>query len=179
VVEAKKAGETLTGVEVQSEKYAVGLPEHVPAPMQPLPFLYQSTGDETRFTCLLDPKPRSREVFSFHRPETFAEWVDSGDGLDVLHRTPSEAAVLRASLQRLPPLDELGLWPAQARAIRHLERCFTENRARALIQMATGSGKTYAAVSSIYRLVKFGNARRVLFLVDRANLGDQALREFQ
>ncbi|MBV9870490.1 MAG: DEAD/DEAH box helicase family protein, partial [Frankiaceae bacterium] len=50
---------------------------------------------------------------------------------------------------------------------------------RALIQMATGSGKTYTAVSGIYRLVKFGGARRVLFLVDRANLGDQALKEFQ
>jgi len=72
VVEAKKEGETLTGVEVQSEKYSVGLPDYVPAPLQPLPFLYQSTGTETRFTSLLDPKPRSREVFSFHRPETFA-----------------------------------------------------------------------------------------------------------
>src|SRR5712692_59507 len=77
-IEAKKQGETLTGVEVQTEKYSVGLPDFVPAPLQPLPFLYQSTGTETRFTSLLDPKPRSREVFSFHRPETFVEWLGTG-----------------------------------------------------------------------------------------------------
>src|ERR1700687_5220223 len=90
VVEAKKEGETLTGVEVQSEKYSVGLPDFVPAPIQPLPFLYQSTGAETRFTSLLDPKPRSREVFSFHRPETFAEWL--GSGVDSTARTESPDA---------------------------------------------------------------------------------------
>jgi type I restriction enzyme R subunit len=79
----------------------------------------------------------------------------------------------------LPPVDETGLWPAQATAIRHLEQSLAENRPRALIQMATGSGKMYTAVSSIYRQVKFGGAHRVLFFVDRANLGDQALKEFQ
>jgi len=55
----------------------------------------------------------------------------------------------------------------------------TEGRPRALIQMATGSGKTFTAVSFIYRLIKFAGAKRVLFLVDRNNLGKQTLREFQ
>jgi len=179
VVEAKKEGETLTGVEVQSEKYSVGLPDHVPAPIQPLPFLFQSTGTETRFTSLLDPKPRSREVFSFHRPETFAEWLSPDPNSTGAKPTDPKCRALRAKLQQLPPLDATGLWAAQATAIRNLEQSLAENRPRALIQMATGSGKTYTAVSSIYRLVKFGGGRRVLFLVDRAHLGDQALKEFQ
>lgn len=79
----------------------------------------------------------------------------------------------------MPPVDPRGLWPAQLQAVRNLERSLAAARPRALVQMATGSGKTFTAVSSIYRLVKFGGAHRVLFLVDRANLGKQALKEFQ
>lgn len=74
---AKKAGFTLSGVEIQAQKYADGLPTALDAPIRPLPFLYVSTGVETRFTNLLDPPPRSRRVFSFHRPETFAEWLEA------------------------------------------------------------------------------------------------------
>src|SRR5438132_259826 len=70
IVEAKKAGETLTGAETQAAKYSEGLPDALPAHQRPLPFLYQSTGVETRFTNWLDPEPRSRRVFHFHRPET-------------------------------------------------------------------------------------------------------------
>ena len=72
VIEAKKEGTTLTGVEIQAAKYTSGLPEHLPAWQRPLPFVYQSTGVETRFTNGLDPEPRSRPVFAFHRPETLA-----------------------------------------------------------------------------------------------------------
>ena len=71
------------------------------------------------------------------------------------------------------------LWPAQAEAIRNLEASLRENRPRALVQMATGSGKTYTAANLCYRLVRHAGARRVLFLVDRANLGRQAVREFE
>src|SRR5712692_9455025 len=69
VVEAKREGTTLTGVEAQARKYSEGLPAHLPAPVRPLPFCYQSTGVETRFTCGLDPEPRSRRVVHFYRPE--------------------------------------------------------------------------------------------------------------
>ncbi|MDA8242071.1 MAG: DEAD/DEAH box helicase family protein [Nitrospiraceae bacterium] len=86
---------------------------------------------------------------------------------------------LRSRLRQMPPLKEEGLWPAQIKAIGNLEKSLAENRPRALIQMATGSGKTFTAVTSIYRMIKFGGARRVLFLVDRANLGRQTLKEFQ
>ena len=72
-----------------------------------------------------------------------------------------------------------GLWSAQIEAIENLERSLAQDRPRALIQMATGSGKTFTAVSFIYHLIKFAGAKRVLFLVDRSNLGRQTLKEFQ
>jgi type I restriction enzyme R subunit len=184
VIEAKKAGTTLTGIEPQTTKYGNGLPPTLPAPVRPLPFLYQSTGEETRFTNGLDPEPRSRSVFHFHRPETLVEWIDAEPVyLPVIGGAPDprseRPASLRMRLQTLPPLVTKGLWDVQARAVENLEHSLRQNRQRALIQMATGSGKTFAAISSIYRLVKFGNAKRVLFLVDRDNLGKQAYKEFQ
>ena len=165
-VEAKPEGFTLRGVEDQSGKYSAGLPDELPTWGKPLPFAYESTGIETRFSNFLDPEARSREVFAFHRPETLIEWAKAGDSL-------------RSRLQILPPLPDAGLWPAQSKAINNLERSLKENRPRALIQMATGSGKTFTAVNIAYRLIRFGKARRVLFLVDRANLGRQTLKEFQ
>jgi len=185
-IEAKPEGSTLTGVETQSEKYSEGLPDALPAVIRPLPFLYESTGVETRFTSRLDPEPRSRQVFSFHRPETLAAWLDlaavpaSGGAKVADDKVPYLAkAALRARLKTMPPLIETGLWSAQIKAVRNLEQSLSEDRPRALVQMATGSGKTFTAITSIYRLIKFGGAQRVVFLVDRANLGKQALREFQ
>jgi type I restriction enzyme R subunit len=172
-LEAKKEGETLTGVAWQTAKYVDGIPDDVPTALEgALAFVYQSTGTETRFTNTLDPEPASREVFWFHRPETLAGWLDE------VRRYPG-APTLRHRLRQLPPLAETGLWPAQARAIRNLEESLAANRPRALVQMATGSGKTYTAANIAYRLVRYGDARRILFLVDRANLGRQTLKEFQ
>jgi hypothetical protein len=79
----------------------------------------------------------------------------------------------------MPPLEPGTLYPNQVEAVNNLEQSLRRNRPRALIQMATGSGKTKAAITAIYRLIKFGGARRVLFLVDRTNLGEQAEKEFQ
>jgi len=175
VLEAKKEGTTLTGVEIQAEKYAVGYPDDLPAPLRPLPFLYQSTGVETRFTNLLDPDARSRQVFAIARPETLTEWLAAD-------RLPGESrpSTLRGRLQRLPPLPSpSGLWVNQAQAVTNLERSMSLGHPRALIQMATGSGKSLTAAAAVYRMVKFGGATRVLFLVDRGNLGRQALKEFQ
>jgi len=187
VVEAKKEGYTLTGVEIQSQKYSEGLPTHLPAYIRPLPFLYQSTGVETRFTNGLDPEPRSRRVLSFHQPETLAALVQNiqdipqslGGASLAAEETAQYSKTLRRNLLNLPLLKEEGLWPAQITAITNLEQSLKEDRPRALIQMATGSGKTFAAINFIYRLIKFAGARRVLFLVDRGNLGDQTLKEFQ
>jgi transposase len=92
IVEAKKQGATLTGVEVQSGKYAQGLPASLPAHSRPLPFLYESTGLETHFTNTLDPDPRARNVFAFHRPETLADWLGMGAGEGVV---PAKAGIQR------------------------------------------------------------------------------------
>ena len=186
VVEAKPEGSTLTGVEVQSDKYSTGLPDNLPAYYRPLPFLYESTGVETQFTNRLDPEPRSRQVFSFHTPDTLSGWLGTSELTEAsVHRIAEErgdylaAYNLRRRLRTMPPLNASGLWQVQERAIRNLEESLAAGRPRALVQMATGSGKTFMACNQVYRLIKYAGARRVLFLVDRSNLGRQTLREFQ
>ncbi|MDP3617871.1 MAG: DEAD/DEAH box helicase family protein, partial [Rhodoferax sp.] len=195
VIEAKKEGSTLTGVEVQSARYAQGLPATLPAWRRPLPFSYESTGTETHFTQGLDPQPRARSVFAFHRPETLAAFLKETPvrfeptAADKAHSAQeprpaylkpaaNDPATFLARLQAMPPLIEDGLWPAQKIAIRNLEASLKANKPRALIQMATGSGKTFTSISFIYRLIKFAGAKRVLFLVDRGNLGRQTKKEF-
>ncbi len=165
VIEAKKEeeGHRLTATEKQSEDYAKSKLKYFDN--EPLPFVYESTGVLTRFTDLTDPRPRSREVFSFHRPDTFADWL----------KKPKS---LRTRLQDIPKLDPEGLRNYQIKAINKLEQSFKQNRPRALIQMAMGSGKTFTAITFIYRLLKFADAKRVLFLVDTKNLGEQAEQEF-
>ena len=165
IIEAKKEGQPLTGVEWQTAKYAERLPEGISALVVSLPFLFESTGIETRFTNTLEPDAASRRIFAFPRPETLAIGEDN--------------ETLRGAVRVMPALGDDGLWPAQAEAIRNLELSLAHSRPRALIQMATGSGKTFTAANIAYRLIKHGHARRVLFLVDRANLGRQTLREFQ
>ncbi|MFY9342268.1 MAG: type I restriction-modification enzyme R subunit C-terminal domain-containing protein [Planctomycetota bacterium] len=186
VIEAKKGGEPLRAHERQAERYSAGLPATLAAPVKPLPFLYLSNGTETLFANGLDPDTRTREVFAVHQPETMAEWL-AADTLNQWVQTTgahttaddSKPATLRSRLRAMPELHRGSLYANQVRAITNLERSFRDNRPRALVQMATGSGKTITAVSAIYRLIKFGGARRVLFLVDRTNLGEQAEKEFQ
>ena len=129
------------------------------------PFVYESTGTVTRFTDYRDPKPRGRNVFSFHKPSTIEGWIKKGISL-------------RERLLSLPNLDTTGLRPAQIVAIENLENSFKRNRPKALIQMATGAGKTFTAATFIYRLLKHVDAKRILFLVDTKNLGEQAEQEF-
>ena len=166
VVEAKPDswGAKLTTVEPQSEGYANAKLKWV-SNSESLPFLYECTGQITRFTNGRDPNPRSREVFTFHQPETFRAW----------QRAPRS---LRSGIASLPSLNPEGLRKCQTKAIIHLEASLKANRPRALVQMATGSGKTYTAITLVYRLLKHAGARRVLFLVDTRNLGEQAEQEF-
>jgi type I restriction enzyme R subunit len=158
VIEAKQEGSTLSHVAEQAARYSVGLPENIPHVTLPLPFLYESTGVETFFRDERDPQPRSRRVFSFHRPETLADWLDIGA---YGHGGAVPVPTLRARLQQYPPLNTTGLWKAQIEAINNLETSLSTDKPRALIQMATGSGKTFTAVSFIYHMLKFGKARRV------------------
>lgn len=166
VLEAKPEswGQNLTTVEEQSGGYAAAKLKWVNN-AKPLPFVYEGTGAITRFTNGLDPKPRSREVFAVHRPETLKTWLAADQSL-------------RTELRNLPELDVAGLRDCQVSAIAKLEASLKEDRPRALIQMATGSGKTFTAITEVYRLLKHADAKRVLFLVDTKNLGEQAEQEF-
>ena len=166
VIEAKPEGTTLSGVSEQTEKYLKEIPVDLPCYRKPLPFGYESTGIETFFRDLRDPDSRTRRVFAFHKPETLLQWI-------------GQQRTLRYNLETMPLLEKQGLRDCQIEAITNLEESFAEDRPRALIQMATGSGKTYTAVSFIYRLIKHAKAERILFLVDRSNLGRQTLKEFQ
>lgn len=165
VIEAKREEEGCRVIihETQVEEYAHAKLKHLNN--EPLPFIYISTGEITKFTDATDPKPRAREIFSFHRPETLRDWLKKDKSL-------------RKRLHDLPDLQTDGLRECQIQAINNLETSFKENRPRALIQMATGSGKTFTAITVIYRLLKYAKAKRVLFLVDTKNLGEQAEQEF-
>jgi type I restriction enzyme R subunit len=166
VIEAKREeeGHRLTIHEAQAEQYAQSELKWF-KDKELLCYVYESTGIITRFTDFRDPKPRSRPVFSFHQPETYREWL-------------KEEKSLRNRLQELPELPPEGLRNCQISAINNLEVSFKKSRPRSLIQMATGSGKTYTSITFVYRLLKFANAKRILFLVDTKNLGEQAEQEF-
>ncbi|MFI5489202.1 type I restriction endonuclease subunit R [Micromonospora echinaurantiaca] len=177
VIEAKPEGTPLSGVEWQSAMYAKGLPPAVRLKALTrdgrLPFVFEASGSETHFTNGYDPQPRARRVFFFPQPGTLARIVR---GAEADPKRPT----WRAKVCHLPPLDVAPLRPAQITAIEGIERSLAEQRFdRSLVQMATGAGKTYTAVTECYRLLKHGGFTRVLFLVDRNNLADQTLAEFQ
>src|SRR5579883_3076321 len=109
VVEAKPAGHSLIGVREQSAKYLSGIDATLPVARTPLPFHYETTGQETRFTSNLDPVPRSCLVFSFHRPEMLQQWLE-------LAPEGGENATLRARLLQMPPLATHGLRDCQIEA---------------------------------------------------------------
>jgi type I restriction enzyme R subunit len=167
IIEAKKEeeGDRMSAHEQQVEEYANAKLKYINN--QSLPFLYISTGSITKFSDYRDPSPRFREVFTFHRPETIAKWLRKGDSLRMrLHRD-------------FPELDESGLRDCQVNAITNLESSFKKSKRKALVQMATGSGKTFTAITSVYRLLKHIRAERILFIVDTKNLGEQAEGEFK
>ena len=166
VIEAKREGTTLGGALQQAERYRASLPDNLRRHPR-FPFSYASTGVETYFRDIRDPNSRSRKVFTFHTPDCL---LDQGN----------ELTTLRENLKNnLPTLEKGTLRDCQFEAIANLEESLKEARLRALIQMATGSGKTHAAVSAVYRLIRFAGVKRVLFLVDRRNLGRQTIQEFQ
>ena len=169
IIEAKREGEDLGHVDIQSKRYATSKVKHVERAVSdsdPLPFLYEATNHEIRFRDERDPHPRSRSIFHFHKPETLHEWLKEED-------------TLRDRLQNLPELNTESLRDCQIDAITGIEHSLKQANPRALLQMATGSGKTYTAVTQIYRLAKFGKIKRALFLVDRGNLGTNAKDEFE
>lgn len=175
VIEAKPEGTPLSGVEWQSAMYAEGLPAEVKLAALTtdgrLPFVFEASGTETHFTNGYDPDPRSRRIFNFPKPGTLAR---------ILRGKDDERPTWRGKVTAMPMLDEAPLRPAQITAINGVERSLVEQRFyRSLVQMATGAGKTYTAVTLSYRLLKHGGFDRILFLVDRNNLAKQTLAEFE
>ncbi|WP_334085657.1 DEAD/DEAH box helicase family protein, partial [Helicobacter typhlonius] len=167
VIEAKKFSLSLSGAENQAKNYAYTLPAHIPSYQDILPFVYVSNASEIYFTDLREPNPRARRIFAFHTPKEL---------LDKLSSTS-----LRDRIQHLPALssqDSKKLRDCQKDAIEGLEKSLKQNKQRALIQMATGAGKTFTACNFAYRLLSIAKAKRILFLVDRNNLGKQAKKEF-
>jgi len=167
VIEAKKdsAGENLTVTERQTERYASSNLKWR-KDNTPLRFLFEATGQIIRFTDNADPAPRSRELFHFFQPAQLKEWLAHPDTLR------------RRLAKQMPVLPEQNLRDCQISAVTGLEKSLAQNKPRALIHMATGAGKTFTAITAIYRLLKFGGAKRILFLVDTRNLGKQAHQEF-
>ena len=166
VVEAKKddLGENITVVEGQSGRYANSKFKYITNEYS-IRFAYEATGQITRFTDYSDIKYRSRRVFSFHRPETLLSLLSKED-------------TIRNNMKHFPVFDTTGFRKCQITAIRNLDTSFAENRPKALVQMATGAGKTFTAITAAYRLLKYGKMKRILFLVDTKSLGEQAEREF-
>jgi len=167
VIEAKRdeAGENITATEAQTERYAAA-PLKWRKDQTPLRFLFEATGQIIRFTDNADPAPRSREIFHFFKPAQLAEWR-------------AQPTTLRRRLaEAMLPLPTANLRDCQTSAVTSLEQSLALNKPRALIHMATGAGKTFTAITAVYRLLKFAGAKRVLFLVDTRNLGKQAHQEF-
>lgn len=166
VVEAKRdeLGENITVVEGQSGRYANSTFKYVRIDYM-IRFAYEATGKLTRFTDYRDEHYRSRTVFSFHRPETLKALLAQDD-------------TIRNNMKHFPEFDTSGFRACQIKAIKNLDESFANNNAKALVQMATGAGKTFTAITSAYRLLKYGKMKRILFLVDTKSLGEQAEREF-
>lgn len=176
VIEAKPSGVTLTEVQWQSHRYSKGLDTEqskvAVLHRDELPFIYEASGTETHYTNLYDPEPRARHIFNFQKPETLARIIRDSEN--------QEQATWRGCVNNLPDTEGYDLRPASRRAVIAIEKSLRENQhSRSLVQMATGAGKTRMAVTESYRLLKHGGFNRVLFLVDRNNLGDQTLREFR
>ncbi|TPJ43462.1 restriction endonuclease subunit R [Mesorhizobium sp. B2-5-13] len=165
VVEAKPEGSTLSGFAEQAARYMAGAPSHLVRSDGQVRFEYVASSSETIFRDHADPDSTSRIVFSFHRPETLERWI-------------KDTTTLRARLQSMPRVDPTGLRACQVDAVAALEQSLAVNKPRALVQMATGAGKTFTACTLSYRLLAHSGFRRILFLADRANLVRQTRDEF-
>lgn len=165
VVEAKAAGTTLSGFSEQASRYIADAPDFLGSDPRQRRFEYVASNTETLFRDLADPEPRSRRVFTFHRPETLRRWL-------------AESETLRARLRHMPPLITDGLRQCQIEAIDGLEKSLARDAPRALVQMTMGAGKTFTACTASYRVLAHAGMRRVLFLVDRRNLGNQTAAEY-
>jgi type I restriction enzyme, R subunit len=166
VVEAKPEGTTLSGFSDQAGRYMGGVPEHPVRREGQVRFEYVASCTEILFRDHADPAPRSRRAFFFHRPDALRRWL-------------ADPTTIRKRLQAMPPLPTERLRDCQIDAVTNFEASLAADRPRALIQMATGAGKTYTACVFGHRLIEHAKFRRVLFLADRANLVRQTRHKFE
>lgn len=165
VVEAKKLSLGPQGVLVQAERYSKGLDQGLRYQGEfGVPFLYSTNGEETWFHDVREPLNRSRRVTGFHTPAALEEMLSRD--------TEAELSKLL-----FVPWSSM-LRDYQVEAGTAIEEAIRARKRKMLVTMATGTGKTLTLVSEIYRLMKSGVARRVLFLVDRRVLAAQAVRAF-
>jgi Type I site-specific restriction-modification system, R (restriction) subunit and related helicases len=166
VAEAKKLSLGPQNVLTQAERYSRGLPAnsfnfrgfHVP-------FLYSTNGEVLWFHDVRHDRSRSRKVSKFHTPNALREMLDRDFDAD--------CAWFQANPNSHPRLR-----PYQTEASEAIERAIGERKRHMLLAMATGTGKTFTMVNEVYRLMKSGVGRRILFLVDRRVLAAQAVRAF-
>ncbi len=188
LIEVVPENTPLSGVPVLAEKYSRGLPFTLRLFIRPLPFLYQGNGTDVCFTNAFDPEPKPRPLHGFHRPETLKTWLEDG----MVGETPRDMAAEyfpehrrrgrtfhERLLINLPPLDTDGLSAEQIRMITNLEKSFKENRPRALVDLPAGEARTVAAIRFVDRLMRFADARRVLFLVNSADIAQRLQHTIQ
>jgi type I restriction enzyme, R subunit len=167
VVEAKKLTVGPQNVLTQAERYSRGVQDSPFTYSEGfrVPFLYATNGEVTWFHDIRDPLNRSRKVAGFHTPEALKEML------------ARDTAGTQARLDALPFTDP-HIRPYQREASLAVEKAIKDRKRKQMVVMATGTGKTRTTVNQVYRLMKSGVAKRILFLVDRRALAAQTVRAF-
>lgn len=161
VLEAKREEKALSDVVAeQAENYTHKLLDWYQTWQKPLPLIYLSNGKELLYKCT-NSNNEYTEIQRIHTPYEITKMLK-----------------LPSYFTGLPVLQRKGLRDCQYEAITELEKSFRQGYKKALMVLATGSGKTYAACTAAYRFLSYTPTKRVLFLVDRNNLGLQAEGEF-
>ncbi len=165
-VEGKKVAIGPYNVLQQAKRYARGFPPRDYSIGRfgeyRIPFVYSTNGVNIWFQDLRDPLNLSRQVSTFHGPKALKELLEKND-------SEAEKWLLENKV------DDSSLWPFQIEAVQAMEKALLDGHRHMLVAMATGTGKTFTIVNLIYRLMKSGLAKRILFLVDRRALAAQAV----
>lgn len=148
-------------VSEQVATYAKMVPDYYQAWQNPLPLLYKSNAKVVDFQDYRKSNVEWEEINRIHTPKEIVDMLGIDD-----------------PFAGLPVLNSKGLRTCQFEAITELEKSFRTGQSRALMVLATGAGKTYTACLAAYRMLAYTPMRRILFLVDRNNLGKQAEVEF-
>ncbi|MFE2234190.1 DEAD/DEAH box helicase family protein [Streptomyces sp. NPDC059442] len=165
IIECKRDGTDLTDAMEQAGALAEAATGSSPWPVwrSPLPYRYVSDGRRLLFCDANEPEPHSRLVSGFHQPRTLARWQREAEA-------DSTAPTYRARQAAYLPGEDEGLEQlriAQHGAVRAIEQALATGQRRALVQMATGSGRSFTGVFTAYRQLRYARAGRVLFVADR------------